>query len=207
MAARPLILFAHGAGAGSEHPWMLSMGARLSAVGDVRRFDYPSMREGRRRPDRQPVLVDAHRKALATACDGHSGPVVLAGKSMGSRMGCHLSLEEPVDALVCFGYPLQGQGRNPKLRDEVLLGLRTPILFVQGTRDRLCPLDLLEEVRGKMQAPSDLLVVEAGDHSLCVTKRQLAADGETQDDVDDRIVARAREFLAEHAGGAPGGKS
>lgn len=193
---QPLILFAHGAGAGSEHPWMQGWAARLADFATVTRFDYPYMRDGRRRPDRLPTLMQAHREALADARAVHEGKVVLAGKSMGSRVGCHIANEEPVDALVCFGYPLLGAGKTPKLRDEVLLALETKILFVEGTRDRLCPLDLLAEVREKMTAPSDLHVVEAGDHSLLVTKTRLEQDQETQADVDARIADAVRAFVS-----------
>ena len=63
---------------------------------------------------------------------------------MGGRIGCHVSLEEKVDGLVCLGYPLCAMGDRTKLRDEVLRALTAPILFVQGTRDSLCPLDLLD---------------------------------------------------------------
>jgi hypothetical protein len=71
-----------------------------------------------------------------------------------------------------------------------------PILFVQGTRDSLCPLDLLESVRQKMKAPNQLYVVEGGDHSLMVTKGQLKANSETQDDVEARILEKIQEFVA-----------
>jgi predicted alpha/beta-hydrolase family hydrolase len=194
--SEPLILFAHGAGLGSAHPWMQGWKTRLETLGAVETFDYPYMRAGRRSPDRLPTLIEAHREALAEARGSHDGPVYLAGKSMGSRVGCHLSLEGPVDGLICFGYPLQGQGRNPKLRDQVLIDLEAPILFLQGTRDKLCPLELLEEVRAKMKAPSDLHIVETGDHSLQVTKTWLKQHGESQDDVDDRILAAVRSFLS-----------
>ena len=56
------------------------------------------------------------------------------------------------------------------MRDEVLLALRTPILFVQGTRDPLCPLDALAAVRARMTARSELLIVEGGNHSLDVPR-------------------------------------
>lgn len=174
---------------------MLRWRERLETIARVIVFDYPYMALGRRAPDRLPKLVDAHRQALHEAREGHDGPVWLAGKSMGSRVGCHLSLEEPVDGLVCFGYPLQGSGRNPKLRDEVLKSLDTKILFVQGTRDKLCPLDVLARVRGEMKAPSELFVVETGDHSLGATKTSLKQAGESQDDVDDRILDAIRSFL------------
>ena len=116
----------------------------------------------------------------------------LVGKSMGGRIGCHVSLEEKVDGVVCLGYPLCAMGDRTKLRDEVLRALTTPILFVQGTRDALCPLDLLERVRGEMKAPNFLHVVAGGDHSLRVPKRQLQSMGETQDEVDQRSFKRSR---------------
>ncbi len=80
------------------------------------------------------------------------------------------------DALVCFGYPLCGGGDPTKLRDQVLREITTPILFVQGTRDPLCPLELLESVRTQMRAANQLHVVEGGDHSLLVTKSRLRAE-------------------------------
>lgn len=100
-----------------------------------------------------------------------------------------------MSALVCLGYPLCGGGDPTKLRDKVLREITTPILFVQGTRDQLCPLDLLENVRREMSAPNELLVVKAGDHSLAVTKRQLQAAGETQEDVNQRILRAIGEFV------------
>ena len=169
--------------------------SRLQRLGQGVDFDYPYMRAGSRPPDRLPVLLEAHREALLLARAGHTGPVWLAGKSMGGRVACHLALEEPVDGVVCFGYPLQGVGKSAKLRDEVLLALETRILFLQGTRDKLCPLDLLAEVRGKMKAANRLFVFEAGDHGLQVTKTRLGQEGETQDDVDERILSAVADFV------------
>lgn len=192
---RPLIVFAPGAGAPSTSKWMQRWAERLGALGDVVRIDYPYMLAGRRSPDPLPKLIAAHREAIAKARAGRDGPVVLAGKSMGGRVGCHVSLEETVNGVVCFGYPLKGAGKAGALRDAVLLQMRTPVLFLQGTRDPLCPLDLLESVRPRMTAPNDLLVVEGGDHSLEVSKGELRRAGETQDDVEARIFARVSAFL------------
>jgi uncharacterized protein len=193
---RPLFLFAPGAGAPSSHPWMQRCVKLLGSLGDVRTFDYSYMLEGRRRPDRLPELIAAHRTALRKAREDHDGPIVLIGKSMGSRIGCHLSLEESVTALVCFGYPLCGGGDPGKLRDQVLREITTPILFIQGTRDSLCPLELLAPVRSAMIAPNELQVVAGGDHSLGVTQRQLKTDGQTQDDVDQMILRSVEQFVA-----------
>ena len=181
----------------------------LGSLGTVRSFDYPYLREGSRRraPDKQDVLVGAHTAELErfAAESARTDKLVLAGKSMGSRMGCHVAVacEEarrggvvvPTPAgLVCFGYPLRGQ--NGKLRAEVLLALRTPVLFVQGTRDAMCPLTELDEVRKRMQAPSELFVVESGDHSLEATKTALKARGLTQAQVEQEILEAVKRFCA-----------
>jgi len=168
---------------------------RLATIGRVALFDYPYMREKRKRPDRLPQLIAAHREALAQDRHVDEGMTVLIGKSMGGRIGCHVALEEKVDALVCLGYPLCAMGDRTKLRDEVLRALRTPILFVQGTRDPLCPLDLLERVRAEMKTRNILHVVEGGDHSLIVPRRQLQEKGETQEDVDQGILSRIAQFV------------
>jgi uncharacterized protein len=169
---------------------------RLSEIGDVETFDYDYMRDGRKRPDPLPKLIAAHRKVLSQARERHpAGSAILIGKSMGGRIGCHASLEERVDALVCLGYPLCAMGDRAKLRDEVLRALNTPILFVQGTRDSLCPLDLLEQVRAEMKASNFLHIVEGGDHSLRVPKRQLELKSETQEDVDRKILETIAGFV------------
>src|ERR1043165_6307835 len=192
-----LILFAPGAGAPSSHPWMQNWKRRLSEIGDVETLDYAYMREGRKRPDPLPKLIAAHWEALRDARKRHpSKATILIGKSMGSRVGCHVSLEEKVDGLICLGYPLCAMGDRTKLRDEVLRALTTPILFVQGTRDALCPLDLLERVRPGVTAPNSLHLVQGGDHSLRMPKRQLEATGETQEDVDQRILKSIGDFVA-----------
>src|SRR5216117_2463917 len=198
---KPLFLFAPGAGAPSSHPWIQSWKERLSEIGDVETFDYDYLREGRKRPDPLPKLIASHRQALAEAvrkriASGSTpAPAILIGKSMGGRVGCHLALEEKVDGLVCLGYPLCAMGDRTKLRDDVLRALTTPILFVQGTRDSLCPLALLESVRAEMTAQNFLHIVEGGDHSLRVPKRQLQATNETQDKIDQGILQAIAGFV------------
>ncbi len=198
-SATRLLLFAPGAGAPSSSAWMQAAKRRLEALGRVVTFDYPYMLEGRKSPDRAPVLIAAHEAALERASQGHSGKRVLVGKSMGGRMGCHVAvkLAKKPDALVCLGYPLVGQRGD--VRDAVLLELETPVLFVQGTRDKLCPLERLDTVRKRMRAPSTLYVVEGGDHSLAVGKRDLAARGLTDAGVDAAVTQAIAAFLDEHA--------
>jgi uncharacterized protein len=197
--AEPLFLLAHGAGAPPAHPWMQRWAKHLSILGTVSAFDYPYMKERRKRPDPLPKLIAAHRDALAQARKGHIGPIVLIGKSMGGRVGCHVACEEKVSAVICLGYPLCAAGDRTRVRAEVLRSLSTPILFVQGTRDSLCPLDLLAEVRNEMKAPNELYIVDGGDHSLLVAKGQLKAIGKTQEQVEEQILEAIRLFVAGHA--------
>lgn len=184
------ILFAHGAGLPSSHPWMEGWAHRLEQIGPVHRFDYPYMQRGSKRPDRHPVLLQAHREAY----EALEGPVLLAGKSMGSRIGCHLAVEVPVVGTLCFGYPLVSA--SGKLRDEVLVAQTRPVCFVQGTRDRMCPLDLLDEVRARMSVPTEVIVVPTGDHSLRCTKTHLKQTGQTQQDEDQRAFEAIRTWVA-----------
>jgi predicted alpha/beta-hydrolase family hydrolase len=198
----PLVLFAHGAGASSASAWMTAWAARLGTVGTVERFDYPYMRQGRKTPDRLPALLAAHREALVAARARHGAdrPVVLAGKSMGSRVGCHLAAAlaaegQPPAAVLCFGYPLRAAGTG-KLRDEALRALPVPVLFLQGSRDPLCPLAELAALRPALRVAHDLFVVEGGDHSLEVGVRELARQGRTQEDWDRAALAAVAAFLA-----------
>jgi len=194
----PLILLAPGAGAASSHPWLQEWKKRLSGIGAVETFDYDYMRERRkRRPDPLSKLIAVHREALAKAREKHIAKTFLIGKSMGGRVGCHVSLEDKVDGLICLGYPLCAMGDRTKLRDEVLRALTTPILFVQGTRDSLCPLDLLKRVRTEMKGPNALHLVQGGDHSLRVAKHQLQASGQTQEDIDRQILQVIADFVSD----------
>jgi predicted alpha/beta-hydrolase family hydrolase len=138
------------------------------------------MRAGRKTPDKLPALIAAHREALGELRRRAAGaPIVLIGKSMGGRVGCHVALEEKVAGVACLGYPLVA-GASGAVRDEVLLALRTPILFVQGSRDSLCPLPKLEEVRTRMSAKNDLYVVEGGNHSLELPTSKKNAEANAQ---------------------------
>jgi uncharacterized protein len=203
---RPLILFAHGAGGPSSSPWMRAWAGRLAKLGEVATFDYPYMKAGRKSPDRLPVLLAAHEEALraARAEHGPERPVVLAGKSMGSRIGCHLAVKlvdegdpHPPAAVICFGYPLRA-GSSGALRDEVLRALKTPILFLQGTRDALCPAEDLARVRAAMTALNAVFVLEGGDHSLAVSAAVRKASGKSQEEWDELALVAVGAFLEAH---------
>jgi predicted alpha/beta-hydrolase family hydrolase len=162
------LALAHGAGAPMDSPFMNAMARGLAEQGlHVARFEFPYMRsrreEGRRRPpDREPVLLQTWRDAVAAL--GGRNRVVIGGKSMGGRMASLVADELGVRGLVCLGYPFHPPGKPESLRVKHLEPLRTPTLIVQGTRDAL---GSREEVEGYALSPAIRLVwLEDGDHSF-----------------------------------------
>ncbi len=157
------VILAHGAGAPMTHPFMAAV-AKGMGEGGVRvvRFNFPYMEAKKKMPDRQPVLLDAWRRAI----DEHGGGarVLIGGKSMGGRMASMVADEMNVRGLICFGYPFHPPGRPEKLRVEHLRDLHTRALIIQGTRD---PFGTREEVRAYRLSPTiELHWIEKGDHSL-----------------------------------------
>jgi hypothetical protein len=117
---------------------------------------------GRTGPDPAPVLTAAWKEAVAAL--GGGGRVVVGGKSLGGRIASMVADEVGARGLVCLGYPFHPPGRPERLRTAHLAALRTPALFVQGTRDAF---GTPEEVAGYALSPAIRLVwIEDGDHSL-----------------------------------------
>ena len=164
------LLLAHGAGAGMDSPFMEQLAEAL-ARRDLRtlRFDFPYMAraraEGRRRPPNPaPVLLEHWRAMVATWRAAESGPLWLAGKSMGGRMASLLADELGAAGLVCLGYPFHPAGKPERLRTEHLATLATPTLIVQGERDAL---GTRTEVAGYALAPTlEVQWIATADHDL-----------------------------------------
>ncbi|GAQ90019.1 alpha/beta-Hydrolases superfamily protein [Klebsormidium nitens] len=200
----PLIVFAHGAGAGSSSPfmqrWRDLLREALGAV-DVVTFDYPYLASGKKgAPPKAEKLVDFHIATIKSAQEKYPGaPLVLIGKSMGSRVSCMIGGREDsgldVAAVVCLGYPLKGMGKGP-LREQTLLDLKCPVLFVQGSKDSMCPLDSLADVRERMSADNNLYVVEGGDHGLSVGVKALAAQELTKEEAESAALEAIATFLS-----------
>ena len=191
------VLLAHGAGVGQDHEWMVSVRDGLAAAGHpVLTFNYPYMEAGRKAPNPARILLACHGAALA-ALGERVETVVLAGKSMGGRMGSHLVADgdearrASVAGLVFYGYPLVGIGKSEPRDVSHLSDAGAPMLFVQGTRDRLAPIDLITPVVDSLPAAS-IHVVEDGDHSFRVLKRT----GREPSDVLDEIVTTTVEWMA-----------
>lgn len=186
-----LLILAHGAGAGRDHPFMTRAARGLSARGiSIVRFDFLYVSTGRRAPDRQPVLESTYAEVLRYVREELSpARLFLGGKSMGGRIATHLAASGTrSDGLVMLGYPLHPPGRPDRIRDEHLYLIQDPVLFVEGTRDPFCPLERLEEVRSRMRARTEVLVVADGDHSFKVRKSSGRSSDEALDEAVERIA-------------------
>jgi len=173
---RTLLVLAHGAGAGQQHPFMVSMARLLSAKGiSIVTFDFPYMRERRKVPDKAPVLEAAFREVIVAAREWAPRlPLFIGGKSMGGRMATHLAAQQ-LDALkgvVVFGYPLHPPGKPNQPRTAHLPSIAAPMLIVQGERDTFGTPDELRPVIKTMTAQVTLHVVAKGDHSLSVRSQK-----------------------------------
>jgi predicted alpha/beta-hydrolase family hydrolase len=165
------VVIAHGAGAGMNHPFLSGFSDALNTAGFATlRFNFPYMEQGRRFPDRPPKAIAAWREVLEHAQERSSGePVWACGKSFGGRMASMAVAEGMGTAgLIFLGYPLHPPGKPEKIRDEHLVLVETPMLFLQGSNDPFARKDLLDAVVAKLGKRATLQYVPDADHSFAI---------------------------------------
>jgi predicted alpha/beta-hydrolase family hydrolase len=187
-----LLVLAHGAGAGQQHPFMTTVATGFAARGvDVVTFDFPYMRERRKVPDRAPVLERAFQDVVDAARPWSAATrFFIGGKSMGGRMATHLGAAHlpGLSGIIVFGYPLHPPGKRDQLRVEHLPSITAPVLIVQGERDTFGTPSELKPAIDSMTAAVDLHIVAKGDHSLAVAGRR-------RDDVLDEVLDKAIAWM------------
>ncbi len=192
------IVLAHGAGNDMNQPMLAFLAEGLAAAGHVTlRFNFLYKERGGNVPDKPEVLsrvwLGAHR-FLASHPKYRPEKIVAAGKSLGGRMASHLVAEKrlAVERLVFLGYPLHPLGKKDRLRDGHLYEIAIPMLFVAGSRDQLCDLELLRSVLNRLKAPWTLAVIEGGDHSFNLPKSAASSSV----DVHGRILDHVLRWLS-----------
>ena len=199
----PAFVLAPGAGSRLEHPFLAGLSAGLAPELLVLRFNFPYQEARRSSPD-PPARLEATYRAVLGWLRAHPtlapGPLFAGGKSMGGRIGSHLAAAgEPLAGLVLLGYPLHPAGKPEQRREAHLPAIRCPILFVQGTRDALCDLRLLEPVRTRLVAPHRLVIIPEGDHSFKAPKRA----GRSPEEIFALIRDELRSFIRAVIAGQP----
>ena len=180
-----------------RHPFMDALceelaGRRVATF----RYQFPYMEAGRKRPDAGPVLQATVRSAVDEAVRRAEGlPLVAGGKSMGGRMTSLAASSAPlsVQGLIFFGFPLHASGKPSRDRGDHLFDVKLPMLFLQGTRDRLAELELLKPLCAELGERTTLHVVDGGDHSFHVLKRS----GRTDADVFAEIGVAAMAWTSQ----------
>jgi uncharacterized protein len=191
----PLLTLAHGAGNDMEAPLLGGFAEGLAAAGVAcLRFNFPYAEQGRRGPDREPVLREAWAAAFEEG-RGHGDPVWAGGKSLGGRIASMMVADGsmPASGLVFVGYPLHPPGKPDRVRDGHLGDIAVPMLFLQGTADPFARWELLEASVGRLGDRAVLHPVEGGDHSFRVR-------GRPKDDAGtgSALGEAAARFILEH---------
>ena len=198
--ARLLYVLAHGAGAGMRHPFLESVARALAERGIATfRYQFPYVEAQTRRPDPPGVLEATVRSAVAAAASAAPGlPLVAGGKSLGGRMTSNAQAKQPlpgVRGLVFLGFPLHPPKRPGDARAEHLSAVQVPMLFLQGTRDDLAELQLLEPVCRRLGDRATLHVVEGADHSFRVLKRSGRNDADVLEELVDTVATWSGKLI------------
>lgn len=194
VAAKACLLLAHGAGAGMTHKSMVAIADGLAerAIATLR-FQFPYMERGSRRPDSPAVAHASVRAAFARMVQlADDLPLFAGGKSYGGRMTSQAQAAAPLPGargLVFFAFPLHPAGKPSVARADHLRGVDIPMLFLQGTRDALAELDLLQPVVSGLGRRAKLVLALEADHAFHVPAKIGRKDAEVLDELLDAAAA------------------
>ncbi len=168
-------VLAHGAGAGMTHPFMQTVADGLAKrrIGTFR-YQFPYVERGSKRPDAPAVAHRAVRAACVAARDATGVPLIAGGKSFGGRMTSQAQALSPlpdVDGLAFLGFPLHAPDKPSGERATHLAGVKIPMLFIQGTRDKLAEHPRMTQLVADLGPDSTLLTIEHADHGFDVLVR------------------------------------
>jgi predicted alpha/beta-hydrolase family hydrolase len=191
---RACFVFAHGAGAGMTHAFMAAVASGLAERNIATlRYQFPYMEKGSKRPDPPGIAHAAVRAAIAAAARHCPGlPLIAGGKSFGARMTSQAQARAPlanVIGLAFFGFPLHPAGKPSVERADHLNDVKIPMLFLQGTADKLAEVDLLKPVVKKLGTRASLHLLEAADHSFHVPVRSGRKDAGVMTEALDAFAA------------------
>jgi predicted alpha/beta-hydrolase family hydrolase len=202
-SAKTCLVLAHGAGAGMEHPFMAALAHDLEAIGIATlRFQFPYIEIRGKRPDPPALCHATIRAAVAAAHELEpSLPLFAGGKSFGGRMTSQAQAEIPlphVGGLVFFGFPLH-PAKQPSIdRGAHLSRVKIPMLFLQGTRDTLAELPLIEPLVERLGKLATLTLLEAADHSFHVPARSGRTDAQVRSEMLGSLATWADAVIEGH---------
>jgi predicted alpha/beta-hydrolase family hydrolase len=200
--SRVSIILGHGANEDMHDPVLKQLHRELTEHRYLTlRFNFPFAEAGKRRPDSMSVLRRTMRAAIGTlGRDPTAAPahLFLGGKGLGGQVAADLaSARVRVDGLFLMAYPLHPQGKPEKLQPEQLFRIVSPVLFLQGSRDRTCDLDLLRRTLTRVGAPSTLHVAQEADRHFKVLKKS----PRTNEEVREGLLQATDDWIQKILGG------
>ncbi len=194
--SRVSIAIAHGAGSDISDPLMEYLHRELTERRFLTlRFNFPFAEAKKRRPDPIQVLRLTYRAAIAalsrdpTAAPAH---LFLAGAGLGGQIAAEIAGSRVrIAGLFLLGYPLHPPGKPEAVKAEGLFRVVSPALFLQGTRDRRCDLDVLRHTLARVGAPTSLHVCQDADHQFKVLKKS----GRTRDEVNEELLGVIDDWI------------
>jgi predicted alpha/beta-hydrolase family hydrolase len=200
--ARVSVVLAHGPTGNKDEPLLVALQQALTERKYLTlRFNFPFAEAGKKRPDPYPVLERTFRHAIAmlgrdpTAAPAH---LFIGGRGIGGRVASHLATSNVrVDGLFFLGFPLHAPGKPEELRVDRLFRIVSPMLFVQGTRDRQCEIAVLRRTLLRVGAPTTTHVVAEADQAFKVPKKIGRSDADVHREVFDALNAWIGRVLGE----------
>jgi predicted alpha/beta-hydrolase family hydrolase len=191
--ARACYVLAHGAGAGMTHPFMAAIAKGLAERGIATlRYQFPYVERGAKRPDSPKIAESTVRAAVAEAARIVPELVLVAGgKSFGGRMTSQAQAASPlpgVRGLVFLGFPLHPPGRPSDERGKHLFEVQAPMLFMQGARDALADLQLMQLLCEQLGSRATLKLFQDADHSFHVPARIGRSDSDLRAEMLDALA-------------------
>lgn len=193
-----ILVLAHGAGAGMRHSFMLELAAALATTHiSTIRFNFPYMEQGKKRPDTPQVAQETIYRVILEAQNRYPAlPVFAGGKSFGGRMTSQLAASRSITSLkglIFFGFPLHPPGKPSIKRAEHLQHVTIPMLFLQGTRDKLATPELIDQVTEPLDVGT-LIFMEGADHSFHVLK----SSGRTPQEVLKELASLTSDWIVQN---------
>jgi hypothetical protein len=196
------LILGHGAGNDMTHPLLSYVHETLAEAGFLTvKFNFPYKEHGRKVPDPQAKLERTFRQLVYNVRDDKTlkpRRLFIGGRSLGGRIASHLAAQgELIAGLVFLGYPLHPPNQPEKLRTAHLAHISCPMLFITGSKDPFCQLALLKKTLRTLKAPTELHVIEEGDHSFRVPKRSGRTEQEIWQEIISVILAWTRKIKLE----------
>ena len=190
--ARVSVVISHGAGRDMDDPIIEHLHSELTERRYLTlRFNHPFAEAKKRRPDSMRILRRTMRAAVGIlASDPTAAPahLFLGGKGLGGQVAAELAgFRVRADGIFFLGYPLHATGKPETVQAEQLYRLISPMLFMQGTRDRTCDIDVLRQTLTRVGAPTTLQVCREADQHFKVLKKSDRTEEEVRAEILDGL--------------------